>query len=303
MHLQALQISEVVHMPELSRLKPILIIAVIFGGLYGIIFGVADYYLGKQYFSNISTGRVLIFSTIISFGVLVVLLAFLRLILVDLLMPGYMEAYPVNNTSWHYFLAIVVIYFFFMTLVINFINQVNKKYGRGVLLPLILGKYRQPREEERIFMFMDLKSSTTLAERLGHLKYSAFIRDSFIDINSVVTSYDADIYQYVSDEIVLSWRMRHGINNATCIRFYFACRDQFQRRSSYYEEHYGILPHFKAGVHGGIVTAVEVGNIKKDIAYHGDVLNTTARIQGLCNEYKQQIIISNFLIEKIELPI
>jgi adenylate cyclase len=83
-----------------------------------------------------------------------------------------------------------------MTMVLYFIIQVNKKYGPGILLPLLLGKYRTPIEEERIFMFMDLRASTTLAEKLGHLKYSAFIRDSFMDINHVVSSFNAEIYQY-----------------------------------------------------------------------------------------------------------
>jgi hypothetical protein len=44
----------------------------------------------------------------------------------------------------------------------SFINLINKKLGPGVLIPMLLGKYRNPREEERIFMFMDLKASTTL---------------------------------------------------------------------------------------------------------------------------------------------
>jgi adenylate cyclase len=189
-----------------------------------------------------------------------------------------------------------------MTLLINFINVVNKKYGPGVLVPLLLGKYRHPREEERIFMFMDLQSSTALAERLGHLRYSSFIRDSFMDINNIVSAYDAEIYQYVGDEIVLSWRLNDGLRDASCIRLFFACRQEFFRRSSYYSKHYGILPVFKAGVHGDKVTAVEIGIIKKDIAYYGDVLNTSARIQGLCNEFGQQMIISTELLRMIKLP-
>ena len=49
------------------------------------------------------------------------------------------------------------------------------------------------------------------------------------------------------------------------------------------------------------MTAVEVGNIKRDIAYHGDVLNTAARIQALCNEYDQHLLISTELLGKIHL--
>ena len=179
-----------------------------------------------------------------------------------------------------------------MTLVITFITQVNKKYGPGVLVPLLMGKYRQPQEEERIFMFMDLQSSTTIAEQLGHLRYSSFIRDSFMDINQVINNYKAEIYQYVGDEIVLSWRMAEGLTELSCIRFYFACGEQFAQRSAYYNEQYGRVPFFKAGLHGGKITAVEIGEIKRDIAYHGDTINTAARIQSLCNTYQKSLLVS-----------
>ncbi len=105
----------------------------------------------------------------------------------------------------------------------------------------------------------------------------------------------------MGDEIVLSWKMADSDGNASCIHFYFACREEFLKRTSYYQEQYGLLPEFKAGVDGGMVTAVEIGNIKRDIAYHGDVLNTAARIQGLCNEYDQQLLVSTELLEKIDL--
>lgn len=301
MHLQALRFNQILQLEGLNSIKPILLVAVIFGILYGIILGLAGYYLEKSFYRTKPLGKTIILNTLLSLTVLALLLTFVRLVLVDWLLTDYVEKYPLNRRSWEYFFAILAVYYFFMTLLINFISQVNKKYGRGVLVPLLLGKYRKPREEERIFMFMDLRSSTSIAERLGHLRYSAFIRDSFMDINQVLSSHDAEIYQYVGDEIVLSWRMPDGIRKAACIHFYFACREEFQRRTFYYQEEYGLLPEFKAGVHGGMVTAVEIGDIKRDIAYHGDVLNTAARIQGLCNEYGQQLLVSTALLSQIAL--
>lgn len=181
-----------------------------------------------------------------------------------------------------------------MILVITFIIQVNKKYGPGVLLPLLLGKYREPKEEERIFMFMDLKSSTSIAEELGHIKYSGFIRDSFMDINQMLNLYNAEVYQYVGDEIVISWKVNEKMENMTCVQFFFACEQQFLSRSSYYLKNYGLVPCFKAGLHMGKVTAVEIGEIKRDIAYHGDTLNTAARIQSMCNQYEKKILASAY---------
>ena len=169
------------------------------------------------------------------------------------------------------------------------------------MIPLLLGKYRNPREEERIFMFMDLKSSTSLAEELGHLKYSSFIRDCFMDINHVLLPFNAQVYQYVGDEIVLTWKLSDGLKDLSCIRFFFACENYFRDRNLYYTKNYGFLPLFKAGLHLGQVTAVEIGEIKRDIAYHGDTLNTTARIQSACNEYNKKFLVSEIVLEKLGL--
>ena len=63
--------------------------------------------------------------------------------------------------------------------------EVNEKYSRGVFLNIMLGKYLQPTEERRIIMFLDLKDSTPIAEKLGTSKeYFKFIRDFIFYISS-----------------------------------------------------------------------------------------------------------------------
>ena len=37
---------------------------------------------------------------------------------------------------------------------------------------------------------------------------------------------------------------------------------------------------------------LKLATLKKEIAYHGDVLNTGARIQGECNKYSKKLLIS-----------
>jgi adenylate cyclase len=115
----------------------------------------------------------------------------------------------------------------------------------------------------------------------------------------VLYPYRAQVYQYVGDEIVVTWPESEGIKNHFCLSFYFACRRQFEDRSEYYKTSYGLLPEFKAGAHTGTVTAVEIGEVKRDIAYHGDTLNTAARIQSVCNEYGKSFIISKALLDKV----
>ena len=114
---------------------------------------------------------------------------------------------------------------------------------------------------------------------------------------TVATSCHAQIYQYVGDEIVTTWTVEKGKLPLYCIQFFFACEAKFKSRSAYYLKQYGQSPQFKAGLHMGKVMAVEVGEIKRDIAYHGDTLNTTARIQSICNENNKYFLMSGFVLE------
>src|SRR5688572_6403514 len=159
-----------------------ILVAALFGIVYGVTLGLTTYYLDKKFFRKQSLGKVIVLKTAISFATLILILLLMRFVLFDLLITPTLNI-EMNQQSWEHLFNLLVVYYFFMTLLISFINQVNKKYGPGVLVPLLFGKYRNPVEEERIFMFMDLKSSTSIAEKLGHLKYSACIRDCFFDIN------------------------------------------------------------------------------------------------------------------------
>ena len=289
-----LSVNENVALPLSPRLGPSMVIGIIIGILYGAVLGITEYFLEKQFFRKRSLGITFLLKLVVSLLTLSILFGLVRFVLFEqLILPMMLKGMsPLNDASWRYTFYIFLVYYLVMACVITFITQVNKKYGPGVLVPLLMGKYRQPKEEERIFMFMDLQSSTSIAEQLGHLRYSSFIRDSFMDINQVIARHHAEIYQYVGDEIVLSWRMAEGLNHLSCIRFYFACSEQFAKRAAYYENAYGRLPFFKAGLHGGKITAVEIGEIKRDIAYHGDTINTAARIQSLCNTYNKSLLLS-----------
>ena len=58
---------------------------------------------------------------------------------------------------------------------------------------------------------------------------------------------------------------------------------------------------FKAGLNVGKVMTVEVGVVKRDIAYHSDVLNTAARIQGMCNEKNATFLASETIVNLLDL--
>jgi adenylate cyclase len=196
-------------------------------------------------------------------------------------------------------------YLFWLFIVIGtlVVLLVNDKYGPGVFKDFLLGKYFHPRREERIFMFLDLRSSTGIAEKLGEKKYFNFLKDVFNFSTPSILSNRGEIYQYVGDEVVVSWKTNQGIENANCIQCFFDIQTALKEKSSYFQTNYGIEPIFKAGLHYGYVMAGEIGVVKRDIAFSGDVLNTTARIQNKCNDLGVDILISNFLMDKLNLSL
>src|SRR4030095_10451548 len=195
----------------------------------------------------------------------------------------------------------VILYIAAITLVTQFYNEVSENMGLGVLNNFLTGKYHRPTEEERIYMFLDIKSSTTIAESLGHIKYFQMLRDYYADLTEPVVKFSGEIYQYVGDEIVVSWKLKNGLRKHNCIHCFFAMKEAIKKQASKYNEEFGLVPSFKAGFHLGKVTTGEIGVIKRDIIFTGDVLNTTARIQGLCNDYQVDVLISGELIKKLDL--
>ncbi len=201
-------------------------------------------------------------------------------------------AFDPGSLAIYFYVVLVEI---FMAVLI----QVNLMLGGNNLSRLLKGKFYSPREEERIFMFIDMKSSTRLAEKLGHIKFSTLIQDCFNDL-AVVAENNAEIYQYVGDEAVLTWKLGDGIENQNCLRAYFRFMELLNRKRKIYQKKYDCFPFFKAGMHDGVVTVTEVGKYKKEIAYHGDTLNTAARIQSKCNEFNKGLLISESLKKKLE---
>jgi adenylate cyclase len=177
-----------------------------------------------------------------------------------------------------------------------FIIHINDYFGQGVLVNFLLGRYHIPKEEVRIFMFMDLKSSTSYAEEYGHIKYSYLIQDCFYDLADIVYKRGAKVYQYVGDEVILTWKIDNGIDNCNCIQTFFDFDRVIKKKENFYLDKYGLVPEFKAGLHYGDVIITEIGGAKEEIAYHGDTVNTAARLQTVCNERGKRLMVSAELL-------
>ncbi len=181
-----------------------------------------------------------------------------------------------------------------------FIFEINDYLGQGITLNYITGKYHKPREEKRIFMFLDMKSSATIAEQVGHIEYFNLLKTYYAEMTESIENNSGKVYQYVGDEIVITWDLKEGIKNNNCLNCFFSLKKTFGRLASKYENLFGYVPQFKAALHCGPITTGEIGILKKDIFFTGDTINTTSRIEKLCNHYRVDCIISEQLLIRLQ---
>ncbi|OON67249.1 adenylate/guanylate cyclase domain-containing protein [Hymenobacter sp. CRA2] len=183
----------------------------------------------------------------------------------------------------------------------SLMRQLLQRMSGRRLRELLQGRYQQPEAEDRLFLFVDLKDSTRLAEALGNERYSRFVRDFFRDVSPAITASRGEVYQYVGDEVVVTWLSGVGLRYANCLHCFFEMQRLIEERRAYYQREYDAVPTFKAGAHGGLVTTVLVGTAHRELVHHGDVLNTTARIQAQCNALGSRFLISAALREQLGL--
>ena len=183
---------------------------------------------------------------------------------------------------------------------INVLRGIYYLIGPKLFRNKMLGHYVYPSEEYRIFMFMDLENSTTIAEKLGHIAYSRFLQDCFQDLTNFIIGARATTYQYVGDEVILTWSCGDKRTPSLSMQLFFRYQEYLQSRSEYYQKQYGHVPVFKASINQGLVSVAEVGGMKREICYHGDVLNTGARIQKMCKVLNQDLLVSESFVDNYE---
>jgi len=198
---------------------------------------------------------------------------------------------------------IAVVYAFVGVVFVTFMAEVSRKLGPGVLWNWLLGRYHRPREEERVFMFLDLRGSTALAERLGPLRFSEFVREFFADVSEPIEETEGEVSHYIGDEVVVTWPLHRGLEGANCVRCFLQTRERLRGLEASYRARFGEAPAVKAGLHCGIVVITDVGEIKSEIVYHGDTVNTASRIQEMCGALGRDLLVSAELGARVSPPV
>lgn len=171
--------------------------------------------------------------------------------------------------------------------------------GYRTFRELVLGKYRSPRAERRFFLFIDVVGSSALAERLGPLRAHQYLSRLFTLAAEPVAARRGEIYQYVGDEIVVTWSEREGALDARPIRCYFEVCAALVPQAGLFRERFGVEPQLRAALHLGEVIVGEVGVERRAIVFHGDVMNATARLEQATRELGCRFIASSEALQAL----
>ena len=284
---------------NLLQLGNIYLLLLMFASAVSFLFFLLNLLITDRIARFLPMRMIVFFKWLVYFGsAFAMLLIAARFSMRELNRDNYTEVFhqlPDLNISFFRFLA----YFYLSGIIFNFLKEMRQRMGRMNFIRWFFGILSKPREEERIFMFLDMKSSTTIAEKIFHKKFSYLVQDVF-NLMTVFGAYHGEIYQYLGDGAVITWKVKSGILDNNYLNAYYAFRKRIIAREKYFQKKYQLVPDFKAGVHVGHVMVLQVGQGRRDISYNGDAINTAARIESMCNQYKQDLLISEDLFKRTE---
>ena len=286
--------------PGKINLFPHIISGLLLGLLFGLTNGFLEVFVFKEKFRRLRFGHTVVAKTFLFSFTFIFVVIFFILIKTYILIPiGVYDKTTENELTVFFGSAVFYKHGFYALLFsfgINFILQVDNKMGKNVLFDLFVGKYHSPRRKKRIIMFLDVISSTRIAEKIGDHKYSSFLKDFFYDLDEIISLTKGAVYQYVGDEAVIVWDVKDGADNCNCLRCYSETQKSIYEKRDKYINLYGVYPEFKAGVHLGEVVVTEIGGSKSEIAYHGDTMNTTSRLCNAAGNNENRLLISADLL-------
>jgi adenylate cyclase len=200
---------------------------------------------------------------------------------------------PAPQTFWSGFVLSAAI-----AIVMNLGFSIANLIGPRTLRNFITGRYHSPVEENRFVLFVDIAGSTGLAERLGGIGIHRFLDRTFRLLTEAVVDQRGEVHDYVGDEIIVTWPQEAGAVECRPLRCFIAMRDALTEAAGQFEREFGAAPKIRGSLHFGPVIIGEIGDVKRAIAFNGDVMNTAARLEELSRNVDGGFIASRAAMER-----
>lgn len=207
-----------------------------------------------------------------------------------------LDAQVQSNLPRGFVAAVWALTLFFMVLLRHAAQLIGERSFRDI----VVGRYRQPRAEERFFLFIDIVGSTPVAERLGPLSVHRYLDQVFQTASGPIDEHRGEVYQYVGDEVVVTWTVAEGRAEARPLACLFAVEAALARAAPEFERAFGAVPKLRAALHAGEVVTGEVGGSRRAIVFHGDVMNTTSRIENATRDLGRPFLVSEDALKRLD---
>jgi class 3 adenylate cyclase len=92
------------------------------------------------------------------------------------------------------------------------------------------------------------------------------------------------------------------VADGDCLRCPFIAAELIEERRDHYLARYNSVPTFRASLHYGEIVAGEIGDVRREIAYVGDTLNSAARLLEAAKEMGRDVLASEDLLGQAALP-
>ncbi|MGD1847909.1 MAG: adenylate/guanylate cyclase domain-containing protein [Salibacteraceae bacterium] len=265
-------LEDATHYPESMTLyNPInsLISILIMNCLLGLVLGILEELIFKNRFKQRSFTIKILAKTLLYIFIFLTTVMVFSFLLNAANSGGSITSKEVYLPTIEFFMSFglvsIVVFAGFIIALSLFFSEIVDYLGLDIVGNFFSGKYSKPVIENRIFMFLDMKDSTTIAEKIGHQKQYRLLNDYYREMTAAIVQTEGAIYQYVGDEIIVSWSREQGLEQSNCLQCFFLIEKSIAARSQHFLDHYGVVPGFKAGLHLREVTSGQVGQIKRDL--------------------------------------
>jgi adenylate cyclase len=197
-------------------------------------------------------------------------------------------------------LGLLVPLAFLVTALFILLHQLGQLVGDRALRDIVLGRYHRARAEDRFFLFADIVGSTRLAERLGPQAVSRFLDRVFQIASDPIDEHGGEVYQYVGDEMVITWTAAEGGRGGRALACYFAIERALAGAAHEFLRQFGVAPKLRGALHAGTVITGEVGGSRRAIVFHGDVMNTASRLENATRELERPFLVSEDALQRLD---
>ena len=155
-----------------------------------------------------------------------------------------------------------------------------------------------PKEKEITIFFSDVRSFTTISEKLGDPKKLIELLNIYMTpMVEMITSHKGTIDKFIGDAIMAYWNAPNDVKNHADEAVSSAIDQLIKLKeiNKILRKKFDLEINIGMGINSGVSTIGEMGSAgRADYTVIGDSVNLASRLEGLNKPYKTHIIISEF---------